>query len=199
MYLSDTAKERGNKKNHAKATLAPLWIVAPEVMAGQKEAVIFDFVDLTEPQITQYLEKHSKIKQICTFENGKVQKYEQKCFGKLVLASKRLQTSTEDYAQAWLTEITNKGIECLPKDAKVESLLLRTEFVEQQNGTDNQISLNERLRTTASEWLIPFMSGKTQLTAETVYDALYWYLNGTETDKLAPETITLENGRRVKV
>ena len=199
MYLSDTANERGNKKNHAKATLAPLWIVAPEVMAGQKEAVIFDFVDLTEPQITKYLEKHSKINQICTFENGKVQKYEQKCFGKLVLASKRLQTSTEDYAQAWLTEITNKGIEFLPKDAKVESLLLRTEFVEQQNGTDNQISLNERLRTTASEWLIPFMSGKTQLTAATVYDALYWYLNGTETDRLAPETITLENGRRVKV
>ncbi len=199
MYLNDGPGERSNKKNHAKTTLAPQWIVAPQVMAGQKEAVIFDFVELPEPQITQYLEKHSTIRQICTFENGKLQKQEQKCFGKLVLAAKKLPTSTEDYAQAWLTQITEKGIDCLPTDAKVESLLLRTEFVEQQNGTENRTTLDERLRTTASEWLLPFMAGKTQLAASTVYDALYWFLNGSETDRLAPETITLENGRRVKV
>lgn len=178
---------------------APKWIVAPEVMSGQKEAVIFDFVELPEPAITEYLEKHSQIRQICSFENGNLQKLEQKCFGKLVLASKKLPTSNEDFAQAWLTQITEKGIECLPTNDKIESLLLRTEFVEQQNGTQNNISLNERLRTTASEWLIPFMAGKTQLTAATVYDALYWYLNGAETNRLAPESITLENGRRCKV
>jgi ATP-dependent helicase HrpB len=199
MYLNDGVGERSNKKNHAKTTLAPQWIVAPQVMAGQKEAVIFDFVELPEPQITQYLEKHSTIRQICTFENGRLQKQEQKCFGRLVLAAKKLPTSTEDYAQAWLTQITEKGIDCLPTDEKVQILLLRTEFVEQQNGTKNHMTINERLRTTASEWLLPFMAGKTQLAASTVYDALYWFLNGAETDRLAPETITLENGRRVKV
>ena len=178
---------------------APLWIVAPEVVSGDKKAVIYDFVELPEVQITEYLDKHSQTIQICSFENGNLQKTEQKCFGKLVLATKKLSASKEDYAQAWLTEITEKGIECLPTDARVESLLLRTEFVEQQNETENADSLNDRLRTTASEWLIPFMVGKTKLTAATVYDALYWFLNGTETDRLAPETITLENGRRVKV
>jgi ATP-dependent helicase HrpB len=178
---------------------APKWIVAPEVMSSQKEAVIFDFVELPEPAITEYLEKHSQLRQICSFENGNLQKLEQKCFGKLVLASKKLPASNEDFAQAWLTQIAEKGIECLPKNDKIESLLLRTEFVEQQNGTNNNTSLNERLCTTASEWLIPFMAGKTQPTAATVYDALYWYLNGAETDRLAPESITLENGRRCKV
>ncbi|MBR5400680.1 MAG: ATP-dependent helicase HrpB [Treponema sp.] len=177
----------------------PKWIVAPDVLSGQKEAVIFDFVELPEQAITEYLESHSQLRQICTFKNGKVQKLEQKCFGKLVLSSRKLAASDEDYAQAWLTEIEEKGIECLPSDAKIESLLIRTEFVEQQNGTDSNSSLNERLCTTASEWLIPFMAGKTQLTAATVYDALYWYLIGAETDRLAPEFITLENGRRVKV
>ena len=177
----------------------PKWIVAPDVLSGQKEAVIFDFVELPEQAITEYLESHSQLRQICIFENGKVQKLEQKCFGKLVLSSRKLAASDEDYAQAWLTEIEEKGIECLPSDAKTESLLIRTEFVEQQNGTDSNSSINERLCTTASEWLIPFMAGKTQLTAATVYDALYWYLNGAETDRLAPESITLENGRRVKV
>ena len=178
---------------------APKWVVAPEVMSGQKEAAIFDFVELPEPAITEYLEKHSQLRQICSFENGNLQKLEQKCFGKLVLASKKLPTSNEDFAQAWLTQIAEKGIECLPTNDKIESLLLRTEFVEQQNGTQNNTSLNERLRTTASEWLIPFMAGKTQLTTATVYDAFYWYLNGAETDRLAPELITLENGRRCKV
>ena len=178
---------------------APKWVVAPEVMSGQKEAVIFDFVELPEPAITEYLEKHSQLRQICSFENGNLQKLEQKCFGKLVLSSKKLPASNEDYAQAWLTQIAEKGIECLPTNDKIESLLLRTELVEQQNGTNNNTSLNERLRTTASEWLIPFMAGKTQPTTATVYDALYWYLNGAETDRLAPESITLENGRRCKV
>ncbi len=189
----------GGRQARLYKPLAPQWIVAPEVLSGQKEATIFDFVELPEPKITKYLEGHCQTRQICSFENGSLQKQEQKCFGKLVLSSKKLPASDDDYAQAWLTEIADKGIDCLPGDSKVESLLLRTEFVEQQNGTGSNSTLNERLRTTASEWLLPFMAGKTKLTAATVYDALYWFLNGAETDRLAPETITLENGRRVKV
>lgn len=189
----------GGRQARLYKPLAPQWIVAPEVLSGQKEATIFDFVELPEPKITKYLEGHCQTRQICSFENGSLQKQEQKCFGKLVLSSKKLPASDNDYAQAWLTEIADKGIDCLPGDSKVESLLLRTEFVEQQNGTGSNSTLNERLRTTASEWLLPFMAGKTKLTAATVYDALYWFLNGAETDRLAPETITLENGHRVKV
>ncbi len=198
-FTQNAQNDSSIKKNYAAKHYAPLWIVAPEVVSGDKKAVIHDFVELPESQITEYLDKHSQIKQVCSFENGNLQKTERKCFGKLVLSSKKLPTTNEDYAQAWLTEISEKGIDCLPTDAKVERLLVRTEFVEQQNGTDKADGLNERLRTTASEWLIPFMAGKTQLTAATVYDALYWFLNGAETDRLAPETITLENGRRVKV
>ena len=204
MYLSNGTGERSNKKNYARSSTAPQYLVAPDVLSGQKEAVIFDFVELPEPQITDYLEKHSTIRQVCSFENGNLQKTEVKFFGKLVLSSKKIQTSKEDYAQAWLTEIAEKGINCLPTNEKIESLLLRTEFIEQQK-SDSQTTqiihenLYSRLQTSASEWLIPFMAGKTQLTAATVYDALYWYLNGTETDRQAPESLTLENGRRVKV
>ena len=178
---------------------APLWIVAPEVVSGDKKAVIYDFVELQEPQITEYLNKHSQTRQICFFENGNLQKEEQKCFGKLVLSSKKIPASKEDYAQAWFTEIAEKGMECLPTNEKLENFLLRVEFVEQQNGTDKHDSLADRLCKNATEWLIPFMAGKTQLNAATVYDALYWFLNGAEIDRLAPESITLENGRRVKV
>ena len=43
------------------------------------------------------------------------------------------------------------------------------------------------------------MNSKISLNASTVYDALYWYLEGAEVDRQAPEIITLENGRRCKV
>ena len=178
---------------------APLWLVAPEVMAGEKEAVIFDLVELEEAKIAYFLEKHSEIKEKCSFTQGTLQKYEEKCFGKIVLSSKKIPVSEGDYARAWLTEVEEKGIECLPKDSRVESLLLRAEFIEQQKNENAGESLEQRLCNSVEEWLIPFLGGKTSLTAATVFDALYWYLDGAEIDRLAPEVLLLENGRRCKV
>lgn len=184
---------------------APLWLCAPEVTAGEKEAVIFDLVELEEPKINDFLEKHSEIRQICSFTQGTLQKFEVKCFGEIVLSSKKIALSEGDYAQAWLTEIKEKGIDCLPFDAKCESLLLRAEFIEQQNLQDSEKeedihnNLYSRLELNANEWLTPFLGGKNTLTASTVYDALYWYLEGAEIDRFAPEILTLENGRRCKV
>ena len=184
---------------------APLWLCAPDVTAGDKEAVIFDLVELEEPKINEFLEKHSEFRQICSFTQGNLQKFEVKCFGEIVLSSKKIALSEGDYAQAWLTEIKEKGIDCLPFDAKCESLLLRAEFIEQQNLQDSEKeedihnNLYSRLKLNANEWLTPFLGGKNTLTASTVYDALYWYLEGAEIDRFAPEILTLENGRRCKV
>ena len=184
---------------------APLWLCAPDVTADDKEAVIFDLVELEEPKINEFLEKHSEILQICSFTQGTLQKFEVKCFGEIVLSSKKIALSEGDYAQAWLTEIKEKGIDCLPFDAKCESLLLRAEFIEQQNLQDSEKeedihnNLYSRLKLNANEWLTPFLGGKNTLTASTVYDALYWYLEGAEIDRFAPEILTLENGRRCKV
>ena len=184
---------------------APLWLCAPDVTAGDKEAVIFDLVELEEPKINDFLEKHSEIRQICSFTQGTLQKFEVKCFGEIVLSSKKIALSEGDYAQAWLTEIKEKGIDCLPFDAKCESLLMRAEFIEQQNLQDSEKeedihnNLYSRLELNANEWLTPFLGGKNTLTASTVYDALYWYLEGAEIDRFAPEILTLENGRRCKV
>lgn len=176
---------------------APLWLVAPEVMAGEKSAVIFDFVILDEKKITQFLEKNCKVKLTCAFENGNLQKLEQKCFGAIVLFSKKIPATEQDYALAWVNEIKEKGLECLPKNQRVESFLLRAEFVEQQNGRDQ--NLTARLCQNAQEWLVPFLAGKKSLSAETLYDALYWYLEGAQIDKQAPEYLVLENGKRCKV
>ena len=184
-------------KNQGRSRNAPLWLCAPDVMAGEKEAVIFDLVELDEAKMTEFLEKHCEIRQICSFTQATLQKFEEKCFGEIVLSSKKIPLSDGDYAQAWVNEIKEKGIECLPQDDRVESFLLRVDFVNQQKG--NKVDLNQELKDKAEEWLLPFLGGKNSLTAATVYDALYWYLEGAEIDRLAPETLTLENGRRCKV
>ena len=174
---------------------APLWLAAPDVMAGDKEAVIFDLVELEEPKITEFLEKNCEIREKCSFTQGTLQKFEQKCFGEIILSSKKIPVSDEDYAKAWVNEVKEQGISCLPVNSRVESLLIRAEFVKQQQKID-KIS---DLQNTVEEWLLPFMAGKKNLTADTIYDALYWYLDGNEIDSLAPEQITLENGQRCKV
>ena len=103
-------------------------------------------------------------------------------------------------------EISEKGFDCLPKDSRIESLLIRAEFIEQQKAGVGESSENQnsselyiRLQENAREGLLPFLGGVTSLNAQIVYDALYWYLNGSEIDRLAPEQLVLENGRRVKV
>jgi len=176
---------------------APLWLVAPEVTAGNKEAVIFDLVELDEAKIAEFLEKHCEIRVKCSFTQGTLQKFKEKCFGEIILSSKKIPLSEGDYGRAWVTEIEEKGIECLPLNDKINNLLLRAEFIEQQKGSGEK--LKEKFQTTAEEWLVPFLAGKNSLDGATVYDALYWYLEGAEIDRQAPEMLTLENGRRVKV
>lgn len=182
---------------------APLWLVAPEVMAGDKEAVIFDLVELEDAKITEFLEKHCEIREKCSFTQGTLQKFEEKCFGEIILSSKKVALSEGDYGRAWVNEVGEKGIECLPLNDKINSLLLRAEFIEQQKrgapGAEAGQKLEEKLQANVEEWLLPFLGGKKSLEASTVYDALYWYLEGSEIDRQAPEMLTLENGRRVKV
>ncbi len=189
------------RKARLYSSRAPEWIAAPEVMVKNADSVIFEFAELPEAKITEFLEKNSEICEICSFTHGTLQKFEQKCYGELVLSSKKVPVKPEDYAEAWINEIQEKGFDCLPKDQKIESLLLRAGFIEQQKPDEEKPDneLNIRLVQNVREWLLPFLGGVTSLTPQIVYDALYWYLNGTEIDRLAPEMLVLANGLRVKV
>jgi ATP-dependent helicase HrpB len=203
LYTQRQTENSSNVKNHAhkspKSAVSPLWLAAPDVLSGDTKAVIFDYVEIPENLLQKYLENHSQIKEVCTFEKGKLVKLEQKCIGAIVLESKKMPALPEDYAQAWINEIAKKGLACLPRDARIDNFLLRAEFVEQQKGSQKDATIEARLQENAREWLLPFLAGKTSLSSTTVYDALYWFLNGAEIDRLAPESIILENGRRVKV
>ena len=72
-------------------------------------------------------------------------------FGKIILSSKKIPVSDGDYAQAWVNEVKEKGLVCLPKDSRVESLLLRAQFIEQQKEAESENQLEERLRDSVNE------------------------------------------------
>ena len=197
-------KFAGGRQARLYSPEAPLWLVAPQVQVKKTDAVIFEFTQLPEAKIGDFLEKNCEIRQICSFTQGTLQKFEQKCYGEIVLSSKKIPAKKEDFAQAWLNEIRAKGLESLPSDARTESLLLRADFIEQQKKAAEgreflENSTKQKLEENAEEWLLPFLNGANTLTPQTVYDALFWYLNGSEIDRQAPELLVLENGRKVKV
>ena len=144
-------------------------------------------------------------------------------FGKILISSKNLPVSSKDFAFAWVNEVKEKGLKCLPLDQKINSLLIRYQFLIQQGQECGKLDLSRQnlneenhdfdieeefnfnkkiinsLVASVEEWLLPFMGQENKITSQMIYDALYWYLDGTKIDSLAPLTFTLANGKKVKV
>lgn len=177
--------------------ITPEWIVAPEVLAGKQEGTIFEFEEINEQKVQKFIEIHGKTIEKCEFVNGKVQKNEILCYEEIVVSSKKLPVSSKDTVAAWITEIQKKGFDVVPVDEKIENFLLRVEFYYQQK--DDKVDVKQKLVKEVEQWLPAFMGNSQKLTGQIIYDALYWYLEGSKIDKEVPEIIILPNGRRCKV
>lgn len=173
---------------------APEWIVAPEVLAGEQIGTIFEFEEISEAKIMEFVQIHAKKREKCSFLNKNLQKNEEICYGEIVIMSKKMPVSDGDFARAWVDEVQKNGIEKLPIDEKTQKFLGRVSFWNQQKGT-----LEKDLRASVEEWLVPFIGRERSLNAQMVYDALYWYLDGATIDKEVPEMLVLENGRKCKI
>ena len=181
---------------------APEWIVAPEVMAGKVQGSIFEFEEVSATEIADFMEIHAEKRQKSQFFEGKILKTEDICYGEIILSSKKIPAGDGDLLTAWLNEVRTKCFDVLPADSKVQNFLIRVEFCNQQKGkkdlaTDDD--LKNYLQNSVEKWLPPFFGGATKLTSQTVYDALYWFLEGAKIDKDAPEILILPNGRKCKV
>ena len=204
----------------------PEWIVAVEVSAGAVEGKVFEYEEISDDEVQQFLEGKTKTVEQCYFENGKIQKFECEVLGRLVISQKKVNSTAQDYAKAWVGEVQRKGLEALPTDKKLENFLQRVRFYQQQcgaRGTDLVDQAGARgtvivdqtgargtfllaqaetkgtdLVDTVEEWLVPFITGG-NLTAGAVYDALYWYLDGAAVERDVPEIIILSNGSKAKV
>ena len=187
----------------------PQWIVAPEVDAGDRTGKIHSFEPITNDRSEVFLKTHATTA-ITTefvgqtngddFKNLSIQKREVTSYGAIVLKKKRLPAAEEDFALALCDLVSKKGLQSLPIDTKTENFLLRVAFFI-NSGTKNSADLQKKfssLAQNASEWLRPFVRSK-KINGQDIYDALYWYLDGSEIDASVPLQITLANGRKRKI
>lgn len=201
----------------------PAWLVAVEVDAGERTGKIYSFEALSENQAEDFLKKHAK-SEIKTefvgltngsdFKNLSVQKKEILSYGAIVLKEKKMPAESEDFALALCDLVVKKGLKSLPLDSKIENFLLRVEFyIKNQRENPHSDSKNDyselvseselqkkfdSLAQNAQEWLRPFVKSQ-KINAQDIYDALYWYLEGSEIDGKVPLQITLANGRKRKI
>ena len=194
----------------------PTWLVAPEVDAGERTGKIYSFEALSENQAEDFLKKHSKseikvefigLTNGSDFKNLSVQKKEILSYGAIILKEKKMPVESEDFALALCDLVSKKGLNSLPLDSKIENFLLRVEFYiknQPQNAQTGILSLPElqkkfdSLAQNAQEWLRPFVKSQ-KINAQDIYDALYWYLEGSEIDSKVPLQINLANGRKRKI
>lgn len=178
---------------------APEWIVASEAMAGTTFATIFEYESVEESHVKEFLTNRLETKIVCTFEEGKILKTENQVFGQLVISSKKLSSGSDDLLNAWINEVETKGFDVLPVDEKIKKFILRVKFYRQNVKNESVCDFESKLCCDVKEWLSPFMAGVLKLTSEILYNALYWYLEGSSVDEKVPEILILSNKTKAKV
>ena len=200
------------KKDRDAFRVFPEWIVAPVVDAGEKEGRIYRWEALSAEEAEAWLSVRSERYTETEFAEGtySLRKTEYTCFGKIVLAERRVAVQDGDFAYAVCRAVEKNGIARLPFGEKTKAFLARARFYETHTRAFRTVeggsaasadgtytiakSSEENLIKTVREWLPPFLTGTT-LRENAVYDALYYYLGGAKVDKNAPQTIVLANGK----
>ena len=175
---------------------SPEFIVAVYVNAGTGEGVVYEYEPLEPENAQKFLEKWVQIKQKAFFEGTKVVKVEQSVYGVVVLKEKKLTVLPEDYREAVCNAVVEKGFRWLPVSDAAEKFLLRVRFYE-ENSCPVSESLEERLRSNVKEWLLPFITG-TVINEGSVYDALFYYLEGDKINRTVPVELVLDNKKKRK-
>lgn len=177
----------------------PKWIVGVEVDAGASTGRILRWKALSSESVEAWLQDHTTevVELDVDDSSGKVVKHQVKRYGKLELERRRLVPDSSDVAQALCSQLRRKGFESLPLSSQSESLLLRCNLLHEIRGKERveKSSLMDALE----QWLLPFLGSSTKLTADVVYQGLYWFCEGSLVDQEIPLVINLPNGKRRKL
>lgn len=200
-----------------KGGLGPEWIVAVEADAGSSQGAIYSYKALDSVQAEKWILSLAQKNVVCDFENGKVVKTEFIQYGKIILSQKNLKAEDADIKSALCFSVQKNGFDSLPLDERTKNFLVKRKFYEQSidaNGAgsaDSPSLANDSgianvpkkfdktwLSQNAAKWLLPFLTGN-KITAQNVYDALYYFYDGATVEKNVPSKLELQTGRSVKV
>lgn len=181
------------------------YIVAPEIDAGDVKGTIFSYKPIVENYAKKWLLENSEISVKCEFdeETNRVKKTQVTSYGKIILSKKELKPEPEDTKLAICNAVRQKSVKFLPFSDKTVNFLTRTVFYHQCKNEDENLLSFEKLyaflEEKCEEWLLPFLTTDSKVNPETVYNALYWFLDGAQIDSQVPQKLTLENGKTVKI
>ena len=191
-----------------KGGLGPEWIVAVEADAGSSQGAIYSYKALDSVHLEEWILSRAQKKVVCDFENGKVVKTEFTQYGKIILSQKNLKAEDADIKSALCFSVQKNGFDSLPLDEKTKAFLVKRKFYEQASaaggGNLGQGTVPPKrfdknwLSQNAAEWLAPFLTGN-KINAQNVYDALYYFYDGSEVERKVPSRLELQTGRSVKV
>ena len=177
----------------------PEWIIATDVDAGQTTGRIYAFESINENEIQDYIQTNSKETTRVYFEgkSDKIKKVKIRSLGAIILNETPLQVDADDFAKAIINSVKENGLDSIEIDARTKTFLMRSIFYAQKKSHELFTRL-ENLSSNAEEWLLPFITSN-KLQAQTIYDALYYYLKGQEIDSNVPEILVLSNGKKAKI
>lgn len=201
----------------------PDWLIGVEVSAGETTGKIFSFETINQSELDDFLDEHSKTQAKTEFSLDdknqlKAKKTETVSFEKIILKEKNVPITDSEYSSALCDYLKNQDFFKLPLDSqnqeklhtklinkKTENFLLRVEFYLSQKSDFDKLNHHTEisykfhyLNELTNDWLLPFINSKI-LTSETIYNALYWFLDGNKIDQKVPTNITLQNGHRAKI
>lgn len=175
------------------------WIVATEVNAGTNLAKIYAYEKIEFTEIESWLKVHSTITETVEFEENstRLNKLKLTKFGEIILKSIKLPSTQKDFGQALCNEIKHNGLTKIPANKKIMNFLYRVQFYA-KHANGELFEKIENLKLTPEEWLLPFItSGK--IDEEIVFNALYYFLEGSKIDSEVPVVLVLENGKKAKI
>lgn len=179
----------------------PLWIVAPEADAGEREGRIWSYEPLPEESAVKWLERRAARISEVVFLDGKtgggsgVKKTEYLMYGKLVLSERRVEPTGEDIARACCAHIRRVGSSALPWTEAARSFANRAGFWFRQKPDQSASPMDDTaLLESLEEWLLPFIPSKGTISAEAFLDALRYRCDALSIDREVPSRITLPSG-----
>ena len=183
----------------------PKYIVAPDVDAGESEGKIYAYEILETGIAEKFMQdKAQKSVQVSFGSDNSVQKFQLVRYGKIVLKKTNLPVLPEDYVAAVCENVKKEGVRSLPIGRNSDSFLKRVQFYIENESPEKlaQTKIPEKYKNlvdSVDEWLLPFVHSKQDLTEQSVYNALFYYLNGEKIDRDVTKEMILPNGKKRKI
>ena len=181
------------------------WLVALDLTGQAREQRIVSAIAVTNAVLEEALADDVQEHETVSLRDGRIEAAREKRLGAIVLQRRKVPASaasSERVATAFAEAVRERGIERLPWDTAASALRGRLAWLRTRFGAAWPDTSDEALEQSFDEWLLPQLSGATQLDAITppvLHDGLSTLVpwdRQKELERLAPARFVAPTGTR---